>query len=104
MGEEVPLCGRGTLVRSLPQRHLRSSTSEDVAIVTGVTLSRTYIAHATVSVLVVVPMDEVAGPAPRILEIDEAATRELRPTLRRAEQSFDKRVVIAHGADASTRA
>src|SRR5690606_29428772 len=68
----------------------------DLVIVTGMTLRRAHKANAAVSMLVVVPSDELTGPTACSCQVGEAGGWELRSILRRTEQRFDERVVITH--------
>lgn len=70
-------------------------TSQDFPVLARMAFCGADVADSTVPMIVVVPDDEVTGPLSRILEISKPGTRELWSILRRAEQRFDKGVVVA---------
>lgn len=59
-------------------------------------LSRTDVTQCTVSMLDVVPMDETRRPVSCSIQIAESNDWKLRAVFGRAEQYFDKGVVVAH--------
>ena len=62
----------------------------------GMTLCRSDIANATMTVLMIIPVDKAIGPLPRGSEIREPVLWEDRPILRGAEQRLHEGVVVAH--------
>ena len=81
----------------------RIASLEDRAIFTGMSLRRTDVADATMTVIVVVPTDERTRPAACLIEIGEALRGELRSVLRGAKHRFDEGVVVAGNARAGVR-
>jgi len=77
-------------------RLARVTRGQDRVIVAGMTLCRADVADAAVAVLDVVPAHEVRRPGPRLVQIDEALGREIRPVLGGAEQRLREGVVVAH--------
>ena len=69
---------------------------QDGVIFAGMALRRADVAHAAVSVIVVVPLHECDGPVACRLEIFEALERELRAVLGDAKQALGEGVVITH--------
>jgi hypothetical protein len=72
------------------------SSGKDASNLSRMTLNRTDILDAAVTMIVVVPMYEVMSRRSCILEACKAAWRELWSILCSAEQRFDERIVIAN--------
>ena len=71
----------------------RVAGTQETAVLAGMALPRGDIADAAVAMVEVVPTHEVGCPASRLVQIVEAARRELRPVLGGAEQALGKGVV-----------
>src|SRR5262245_49701211 len=70
--------------------------SEDAPTGSGRPSCRAHVTYSTVPMPMVVPANELTGPATRIIEIGKAIGRILRSILRRAEQRLHERVIVAH--------
>src|SRR3954452_22632603 len=74
----------------------RVARREHELVLTGMTLGRTGVADAAVSMLVVVPVHESARPVSRRLEVGKPLGRELGPVFGGAEQRLGERIVVPH--------
>src|SRR5581483_7447623 len=69
---------------------------QDGTVLSCVTLCRAHVADATVTMFVVIPVDQRGGPLTSLLELSKALGWELRSVFRRAEKSLDEGVRVGY--------